>query len=537
MMKPLMRKIHQSQHILAVCCLLPVILFALAHTAYGALNVFPKAAKPPKHLYVINMEGKSYDELVFAATLEGIVNRKEPRLYIVTKEEDPAKFILSIYNEKYGVKSEDVSLDGALAKFKSELKGAILYDASDDFTVNICTTLAGIKDAVCAAGALMPLLEKAGIKILTDLRGKWKETEKYDAYRKIFKTHRKQFSKKAVGVLSPKNWQTRDYLVQNKIFTFFAKALPKQKPLLEELLSAMPDNIGVFGYLSSTGLEELVAVETLSMRNKILVPSDVQSNLSVHSGFIYDGAQFKGKTKTRAIPDIKGKLAVVLALTDGDNVYVPLTYFLQKNYWRNANRGKIPMGWSISQALLDIAPAVAAYYKETATENDELVAMISVGYTHPTYYQDKNWLAEKTLEYVRAFDLTSLWTIDPTLYNPEIPFSQQMLSLFAKPPLTGFLVGYSPATATKLQFITKDNFPLLICRSTYEDNPGILKGYIEKELSMLKEGETRIVFYSLSNWGFDMDGIYDSMKEFLANERVVFLKPTEAFTLLRSSLP
>ncbi len=530
-----MSKMKNLKLICVVCCLLPVIFFAPAHHVHAALSIFPKAGKPPKHLYVINVDGKSYEEKVLAATLEGVVNKKEPRLYLIEKDsdDDSANFILSLYKEKYGVTSESATIEKTLSTFKNEINGAIVYDPRDNFTVNICTTLAGLKNAVCVTEALLPLTEKAGLKTLQDLRGKWKN--KSGAYRDTFKTYYPQCSKKALGIISPSEWRTRDYLVQNKIFTFFAKALPKQKPLLEEILSKTPDNIPVFGYLSSTGLEELLAVETLSMHNKILIPSDLQSNLSVHSGFAYAPSKFKAKKKERKIPDIKGKLAVVLSLTDGDNVYVPLTYFLQKKYWRSPNRGKIPMGWSISQSLLDIAPAVAAYYKETAAENDELVAMISVGYTHPTYYQKIEWLAGKTLEYVSAFGLTSLWTIDPTLYNPETPFSQKMLSLFAKPPLTGFLVGYSPATAIQLQYVTKNKFPLLVCRSTYEDNADNLKGYIQKELSTLKDNESRIVFYGLSNWGFNLDDIVNAMLPFQKDGRVVFLKPAEAFTLLRTS--
>lgn len=42
--------------------------------------------------------------------------------------------------------------------------------------------------------------------------------------------------------------------------------------------------------------------------------------------------------------------------------------------WRDPARGRLPLGWTIAPALLEAAPALAAYYLETASPQDELIA-------------------------------------------------------------------------------------------------------------------------------------------------------------------
>ena len=82
---------------------------------------------------------------------------------------------------------------------------------------------------------------------------------------------------------------------------------------------------------------------------------------------------------------IPSKIYLSLTWTEGDNVQ-----YLQHRMrviWDDPARGRIPMGWTISPILKDIAPNMLNYFQSTASENDTLVTgPDGVGYTFPA-----NW--------------------------------------------------------------------------------------------------------------------------------------------------
>ena len=66
--------------------------------------------------------------------------------------------------------------------YKNEVKGVIIYDPKVPDSINVATTLAGLKDAVVASPELAAKLQASpyDLKILDDLQGKFKD--KLDAY-------------------------------------------------------------------------------------------------------------------------------------------------------------------------------------------------------------------------------------------------------------------------------------------------------------------------------------------------------------------
>ncbi len=114
---------------------------------------------------------RDYDTLIFLTTLQGIVNRERPQLYLnhtPSQLDTPGvdTFWLEKYQETgqpYGWLAETkiitlTNLDDVLDTFAADLSGVVLWDPAVPATLNVATTIAGVQDlAVLRANSqIMP---------------------------------------------------------------------------------------------------------------------------------------------------------------------------------------------------------------------------------------------------------------------------------------------------------------------------------------------------------------------------------------------
>ncbi|MCF6409618.1 GxGYxYP domain-containing protein [Pseudalkalibacillus salsuginis] len=139
-----------------------------------ALPTFEKV----KHLDVVNLLSSTGDEKLLFATLQGIVNREKPRIYLIENEEEGKYTWLNDLKVPYTMKSPR----NLLLKYKDEVSGIIIYDPEVEDTVNVATTMAGLKNAVVASPELAEELKEApyNLTVVEDLRGRFKDS--MDAY-------------------------------------------------------------------------------------------------------------------------------------------------------------------------------------------------------------------------------------------------------------------------------------------------------------------------------------------------------------------
>ncbi len=132
-----------------------------------------------KHLDVADVIDESGDMRLLLSTLQGIVNRSEPRIYLLENEEEGKTTWLNDLHVPYVQHKDPWQL---VKKYKNEVKGLIIYDPQVPDSINVATTLAGLKDAVVAGPELAAKLQAAPykLKVLEDLRGKFKD--RLDAY-------------------------------------------------------------------------------------------------------------------------------------------------------------------------------------------------------------------------------------------------------------------------------------------------------------------------------------------------------------------
>lgn len=132
--------------------------------AWPPKQVLP-SFKPPRHLDVGDLRELPGEDQVLLTTLQGVVNRRRPRLYFRFAGDD------ATWLETLGVLStghdEPMRL---LEKYRDEISGAIVYDPEVPHTINIATTLAGLENAVIAHPEQVGAYD---LRIVDDLRGRF----------------------------------------------------------------------------------------------------------------------------------------------------------------------------------------------------------------------------------------------------------------------------------------------------------------------------------------------------------------------------
>lgn len=158
-----------------------------------ALPTFPKA----RYLEAADLSSLSGDEQALLVTLQGIVNRRRPRLYFYWGTDTTNQTWLPDLNVPYRNNSDPWSL---IERYRPEIRGAVIYDPDLPDTVNLATNLAGLKGGVIATAELAESLD---LPALDDLRGRF--GNKSDAYNWALGNLWPMMTKRMLTAISPTN--------------------------------------------------------------------------------------------------------------------------------------------------------------------------------------------------------------------------------------------------------------------------------------------------------------------------------------------
>jgi hypothetical protein len=370
-----------------------------------------------------------------AATLQGVSNRKAPRLYLLSQEDVRPDYWLKTFTQPgrwlNGRRTEPMADLSALVKLAgTDLRGAVIWDPGVPASVNVATTIAGVEDGVVLSPELAARhLGTWKIPVLKDLRGQFtgKETgsKKNDAYRWATREYLARakcsahwlclfedaFSSRAAGGLG--YVVTRDWAVKNRSFVFdlspWGDEVPADDPrqrvgtdletyrlILSEMLKnsagkQMTELTGFFAFAKYSNMPghrsahdpvptEWESVWLMSPFNcyQNTVSSDCY-NQSFHS-------QAPRRPLTQRRPPIRtglsNKAYVAILMADYDSA-TPLYDFLPR-HWDDPERGKLPLAWGINPNLVETYPDIFAHLYQTATPNDHFTADASAaGYMNP----------------------------------------------------------------------------------------------------------------------------------------------------------
>jgi hypothetical protein len=402
---------------------------------WAAESTFPFFS-PPTSLEVYDIHRASLDTKLTVTTLTGLINRAQPRVYLLESGDDAfwLRSALSSVPRSAATAIGEAVLDALVERYRDVVRGLIVYDPRLADTINVATTLAGQRDAIVVAPQQVQHLHSAfELSPLVDLRNYgWRtRLQAYDwAYHNLLPTA----STRLVAGLNPvQKSLLRSFLVATRTFVYWLDArsyLPdlsegvqSERGLMQRILSHFDPGAAHLGWF----IDESSGVQLTSKAALPVLASDHFTNLEVWTAVKSQGGRrdFSAPTKT---PE-KDKVYVSFTFSDGDNLQYDQHRML--HLWEDRLRGSFPVGWTLSPLLIEAAPAIAAYYARTATSNDEFIAGPSgAGYIFPSEWPDEQLDAflERTGRFMQDMNMRVLEVLDEgTLQSSGLPLLKYLL--------------------------------------------------------------------------------------------------------------
>jgi hypothetical protein len=367
----------------------------------------------PHHLDVVNLTDDSSNLSLMFATLEGIVNRQEPRIYLIEHlpgqvPDEGTSTWLNDMKVPYTVHTDPWQV---LDTYIREVRGVIIYDPALMDTINIATTLAGLQNGIVVSPDLAQKVTAApyNLPVLKDLRGKFSNSlAAYTwEYQNLWPqtTHRMLIGLPALNKKASFGF-LRDYAVANQAMVFWTRTSNAQSMhLFDQILSSVPPATPYLGWFDS----EVAGVGEASKHGVRVLASDWFSNMTVFSGIPAPLHQ----QPMRAAPPLARKIYITFTVSDGDNLQYDEHYM--RKTWDDPDRGQVPLNWTIDPLIVDAAPMILNHYQQTATSKDWIIAGPSgAGYFYPSMWPRNslsNFFQQSELSMSRA-GLTSVYALD-----------------------------------------------------------------------------------------------------------------------------
>ncbi|HFE53172.1 MAG TPA: T9SS type A sorting domain-containing protein, partial [Bacteroidetes bacterium] len=290
------------------------------------------------------------------------------------------------------------------SRFAAEIRGYVLCELNDG-SMNAAISVAGVSGGVAATPEDTTALQRAGIPELLDLRGRderWVYLNVDSAFNRRVICYQKE----------EKYCCLTDYAVFAGAWQFFE---PINAPVTAALFARCELNAAVLGW----GNDEHSTVARTSAQGLFLHAADWGVNLSVYSNL---EAETRQRVFSDSVDSRPGVHTVCFVMTDGDNIQWILNDFATSEKWFGSpHRGQVPLGWTVSPALRELAPTVLRYLYEHAAplpNADEFTAGVSgLGYVYPSRYpvSARAGYASLTAAFMRKADLRVVNVIDDVL--------------------------------------------------------------------------------------------------------------------------
>jgi len=383
------RAVHIHSRFFSLMLITLAILFPKpVHGAglnWPANQLLPTFSTPTPALDSIDISSASSAEIDLFTSLEGIVNRTQPRVVCVSTVNGEGEFTwLSLHN----LSTSPITGYNAILKYQTNFTGLVVTDPSQPDTLNLATTMAGVNNELICNPSLLPTLTNSpyNLPITDDLRGRF--ANKYGVYGYLYTNYWPLCTHRILaGMETNLDGNLRDYLVATKTATVWLDpgSVSQDATMMALFTSQMtPANSVYIGWVPNEGND----VPWLSTYGIPVVASDYFVNGSVFSGVA-------SPINIPAIPPpppLQNKVYVALLLSDGDNAQY-MQHAMKIN-WENGSRGSVPIGWTVDALVANLDPVMLNYYWSTATTNDCLISGPSgAGYARVEFWSSANLTA------------------------------------------------------------------------------------------------------------------------------------------------
>ena len=517
-------------------------------------TIWPRSQRPADTIFVCDLSKADPAEEFALTVLQGLVNREQPRLYIVHTRYDKQdrQWLDELRFE--GLNTEQISPQEAWQKFGATAKGVVLYDrealkeigafrAERLNVTNVVLMLCAVNDAV-------PLALGAGEKapadraVIFDTHGRWHTP--LEMYQWAYENLWPKMNHHILASLYPGIFYLTDYLVQHRVFTFWfgGDRTIKEQRLLDRILASTPPNTPIIGWwfcwmpnvqdpnhAAADCVGEGEGVRLGSTYAKFLTVSHEATNLSVHSGMPPLGYRHKPISQPTTLDPSKVYYAFIIS--DGDNLGEALMMRFREFWWDTPERGKVPMGWSFAPATAVLAPPVLNYYLRTASEADLLVGGLGIGYTHPDAYagaypaqRDAIFAeyARLTADSLAPLDTGALWLIGG---------SRENLTRYAQAgrPLTTIFPDYGAGKRPYSEITYMDVNQVAVFRAATSTGGNVVERLV-REIRAAHDGQRPAFLHVfLMNWEVRLPQLLEVMEKL--GPDYVAVRPDELDRLFR----
>ena len=395
-------------------------------------------------------------------SLQGLANKHGANIYLVYPDDHKhpdTKPILEYYRTRHGIRTTGLkSVEGVVEKYRSYLKGCVVWDTEVMPSLMVSYTVAGLEDALVVTEAHLPLMKKFGLKPVADFRQNFRGKTDAEIFQWAYDRYWSRCSRDYLVYLGEycrglKNGPgmlpaVADFAIVHRAFCTDLSTRPgsgKEYDLADRIMSEMRPYAYVYGWHSYCKDKEEEHI-TMVSRHALVMAEGLATlpNMSFH-GNIPVSADFHFMQRGSFNPDpkVEDKVYVTLIQSDGMGI----------GSWGRPGRGEIPYGWEANEEYLDVAPALLQYYYESATPNDHFVGSLSgPGYFYPKYFPPDKLPGvlrrEDTL--MRRMDLHVFGIMDfsegdHAVGNADLPKRVADAYYENLPSAAGYLNGYGPA--------------------------------------------------------------------------------------------
>lgn len=425
-------------------------------------QTLPAFSTISNNVHSIDVTKKSSDIKTAMTSLQGIINRKQPRLLVLNDAGEGNLTWPRTLGISHTYKANYLDM---IYEFKNEIKGLVVYDNNLEDTINVACSIAGVEDTIAVSPAMADILVKApyNLSVLVDLRGMF--TTKHQAYDHLYNNYWPRMTKRLIVGMHPTghNAHMRDMAIATRAAILWLEPNNSaDKACLDKFYSG---SIVGSTYHAGWWPEEGSGVGYGTQKGVPTLPSDFFENATIYA------AQSKNiyTPTVPAKPNLENKIYVMLSLSDGDNLQY--NQHVMKMKWDSEPRGQVPIGWTCSPALLDAAPGILDHYYKTATDNDVLISgpsgigysrlqMFTSDYNVNKYFQATNKYFEKT-----SFNIITIWNEFKTFGTSR--YSNAVANYF--PSLLGLTTQEKSILESRIRTVN-GRIPLII----FADNNGLM---------------------------------------------------------------
>jgi hypothetical protein len=406
----------------------------------------------------------------FLISLQGLTNSDAPRLYFIYPDTWPFTYTASVFefyrDKRFFTFTELQTAERALQTFRKFANGYVVWDKSVRTSLIVAFTIAGVERAVVVSEEMIPMVKRAGLKAVADLRGTFTGQTDAQIYTWAYDHYWKRCSKdliiwmggEAGNVMKP---GVADWGIAQQAFFNDLSSRPTdtlEYRLARKILGEMNPMSMVMGwhsYAKDLEREHVTLTSSFGFRVEGLntLPNvSFSSQIPPSPGFKYRNNHYlaRGKDYTP-----QKKVYISCIQTDGIGL----------GAWLKPGRGEIPYAWEVTMNYLWMAPSMLEYFYSMATPNDFFIGCLSgPGYLYPKAVPPKLLppLIAKAKEQMDALDLNVFEIMDYSqgaTVEGNTELTRQVVDAYYKgmPNAIGFVNGYAPS----FTFSVRNGKPLI----------------------------------------------------------------------------